>query len=150
KETLFGSLFTVAPVRVLYTAILYLVMGAVHFFFRKPLMEVTTDPSGARRRGRKLFFWDLVFYGTFGLVVTSAVQIAGVLLVFGLLVIPAVASLMATSGIGRALAHGWLFGFLGCLAGLFASVHYDSPAAPSILVTLTALLAIEGVILALM
>src|SRR5262249_18348042 len=46
KESLFGSLFTVAPVKVLYTAILYVIMGAVHFFARKPLLEVTNDPAG--------------------------------------------------------------------------------------------------------
>ena len=33
--------------------------------------------------------WDFVFYATFGVVVTSSVAIAGVLLVFSFLIIPA-------------------------------------------------------------
>lgn len=147
KESLFGSLFTVAPRHVVFTAVLYAVIGLVHLLMRRGLLDVTSDPEGARRRGRRIFWWDLLFYGTFGLVVTSSVQIAGVLLVFGLLVIPAVAALMATRGVGRALVHGWVFGFAGCLLGLIASVRADAPAAPSILVALTVLLALEGVVL---
>ena len=79
--------------------------------------------------------------------VTSSVQIAGVLLVFGLLVIPAVAGLMATQNPGRALALGWVFGFLGSLLGLMASIRFDLPAAPTILVALSSLLVVLGVAL---
>jgi len=142
KETLVGSLFTVSPVHIAKTAILYAVIGVAHFLLRKPFFEITNDPAGARQRGRKIFFWDFLFYAMFGFVVTSSVQIAGVLLVFGFLVIPAVAGLMATQRPGRALAVGWIFGFVGSLAGLVFSVQLDLPAAPSILVSLTVLLAI--------
>ena len=34
-------------------------------------------------------FWDVLFYGFFALVVTSSVRMAGVLLVFSYLIIPA-------------------------------------------------------------
>lgn len=149
KETLAGSLFTVDPRHVLNTAILYAVIGAAHFLLRKPFFEITNDPRGAAAHGRKLFWWDLAFYAMFGFVVTSSVQIAGVLLVFGFLVIPAVAGLMATPRPGAALAIGWAFGFLGSLLGLLGSVQFDLPAAPSILVSLTALLIVLGALLSL-
>jgi zinc/manganese transport system permease protein len=149
KETLVGSLFTVDPKHIVRVAILYTVIGAIHFALRKPFFEITNDPQGAEARGRRLFLWDLLFYGTFGFVVTSSVQMAGVLLVFGFLVIPAVAGLMATSRPGLALAIGWIFGVVASVAGLIASVSWDLPAAPSILVTLTALLAVLGGVLGL-
>jgi zinc/manganese transport system permease protein len=149
KETLAGALFTVSPAHVLKTAVLYAGVGALHFLLRKPFFEITNDPAGARAAGRKLFWWDLAFYALFGLVVTSSVQIAGVLLVFGLLVIPSVAGLMATHRPGLALAIGWIFGFVGSLLGLLGSASFDMPAAPSILVCLTALLVVLGVVLAL-
>jgi zinc/manganese transport system permease protein len=147
KEALVGSLFTVDPKHVLSTAILYAVIGAMHFLLRKPFFEITNDPKGAEARGRKLFWWDLAFYGMFGFVVTSSVQIAGVLLVFGFLVIPAVAGLMATQRTGAALAVGWLFGVLGSLIGLVGSIKFDLPAAPSILVSLSGLLVLLGIAL---
>ena len=144
KETLVGSLFTVDPKHIFRVAILYSVIALIHFALRKPFFEITNDPHGAEARGRKLFFWDLLFYATFGFVVTSSVQMAGVLLVFGFLVIPAVAGLMASSRPGRALAVGWVFGFVASVLGLLGSVQFDLPAAPSILVTLTGLLVVMG------
>jgi len=149
KETLVGSLFTVDPKHILRVAILYSVIGLIHFALRKPFFEITNDPQGAQARGRKLFLWDLLFYATFGFVVTSSVQMAGVLLVFGFLVIPAVAGLMATARPGLALAVGWIFGFVASVLGLFGSVQFDLPAAPSILVTLTGLLVVMGAVLGL-
>ena len=147
KETLVGSLFTVDPKQVLRVAILYAVIGLVHVALRKQFFEITNDPQGAQARGRRLFLWDLLFYATFGFVVTSAVQMAGVLLVFGFLVIPAVAGLMATSKPGPALAVGWVFGFVASVLGLLGSVRFDLPAAPSILVTLTGLLVVMSAVL---
>ena len=147
KETLVGSLFTVDPKHVAYTAVLYTVIGILHFVLRKPFFEITNDPKGAEARGRKLFWWDLAFYAMFGFIVTSSVQIAGVLLVFGFLVIPAVAGLMSTQNPGKALAIGWVFGFLGSLLGLLGSIRFDLPAAPTILVSLAALLLVLGIAL---
>jgi ABC-type Mn2+/Zn2+ transport system permease subunit len=68
-----------------------------------------------------------------------------VLLVFGLLVIPAVAGLLVSGAPGRALAIGWTFGFIGCFLGLAGSIRLDTPAAPTILVALTTLLAVAGI-----
>jgi len=144
KETLVGSLFTVAPRHIAVVAGLYAIVSIVHFVLRKPFMEITNDPEGAKARGRKVFWWDFLFYATFGVVVTSAVQIAGVLLVFGFLVIPAVAGVIATPRTGLALAIGWAFAFGSSVVGLLLSVTLDLPAAPSILVTLTAMLLVHG------
>ncbi|MBK9473731.1 MAG: metal ABC transporter permease [bacterium] len=140
-----GALFTIAPGHVLKTALLYAAVGVAHWLLRKPFFEITGDAEGARRRGRRLFWWDFLFYAIFGFVVTSSVQIAGVLLVFGLLVIPAVAGLMASSRTAVSLAVGWIFAFVACLAGLLGSVRWDLPAAPSVLVALSGLLVVLGV-----
>lgn len=147
KETLVGSLFTVDPKHVLRVAMLYAVIGLVHVALRKPFFEITNDPAGAQARGRRLFVWDLLFYTTFGFVVTSAVQMAGVLLVFGYLVIPAVAGVIASQRPGRAMAVGWVFGSVASVVGLINSVNLDLPAAPSILVTLTGLLVLMSAVL---
>jgi zinc/manganese transport system permease protein len=144
KETLVGSLFTVDPVHIGWTAVLYAAIGVVHYLLRRPFFEITNDPEGARARGRNLFGWDFLFYGLFGVVVTSSVQIAGVLLVFGLLVIPAVAGLFLAASPGTALTVGWSFAVVACLIGLAGSVQLDLPAAPAILVSLAALLVVWG------
>ena len=147
KETLVGALFTVDPRHITKTAVLYAAIGVAHWLLRRPFFEITSAPEDARRRGRSLFWWDFLFYALFGVVVTSSVQITGVLLVFGLLVIPAVAGLMASERTGRALAVGWTFAFAACLLGLMGSVRFDLPAAPSVLVALSTLLVLLGVAL---
>jgi zinc/manganese transport system permease protein len=146
KETLVGSLFTVDPKVITRVAILYAGVAVVHYFLRKPFFEITNTPHDSEVKRPRVFLWDFLFYATFGLVVTSAVQIAGVLLVFGFLVIPAVAGLMATSRTVPALAIGWVFGFVASVAGLLASVKWDMPAAPSILVMLSGMLVVHGVL----
>lgn len=146
KETLVGSLFTVDPAHVGKVAVAYAVIGGIHWLARRPIFEITENPEGARRGGRRLFWWDFFFYGLFGLVVTSSVQIAGVLLVFGLLVIPAVAGLLTAATPRGALAVGWIFaGVCGAL-GLFGSIQFDAPATPSLLMALTAGLLVLGTI----
>jgi zinc/manganese transport system permease protein len=146
KETLVGSLFTVEPAHIAVVASLYAIVALLHVLLRKPFFEITNDPEAAVARGRNLFLWDFLFYVTFGVVVTSAVQIAGVLLVFGFLVIPAVAGVMVSSRTGVALAMGWVFAIVGSVLGLVMSVSFDMPAAPSILVTLAGLLVLQGVV----
>lgn len=146
KETLVGTLYTVDPSRVAKTAALYAVIGTVHFLLRRQFFEITNNPESARRHGRRVFGWDFLFYALFGLVVTNAVQIAGVLLVFGLLVIPAVAGLLASSRPSRALGVGWIFAFVASIGGLFGSVHFDLPAAPSVMVALALGLVVMGLL----
>jgi zinc/manganese transport system permease protein len=149
KETLIGTIFTVSPATVIKTAIIYAVIGGLHFLMRNPLFQISNDPEGARRQGRNLFLWDVLFYTTFGVVVTSSVGIAGVLLVFGLLVIPAVAGVLTSERTGVRLAVGWGFAFVCSVVGLLAAFRLDTPAAPTILVTMTLLLVMVGAVSAL-
>ncbi|MBI5060529.1 metal ABC transporter permease [candidate division KSB1 bacterium] len=147
KETLIGGIFTVAPELVVKTAVIYALIGVLHFAVRKPLFAISDDAEAAARAGYKIFWWDVLFYATFGIVVTSSVRIAGVLLVFALLVIPAVAGVMTSRHSGLRLAVGWAFGFAGCILGLLAAFRLDEPAAPTILAMMTAMLAVLGAVL---
>jgi len=145
KETLIGSIFTVAPSHILKTALLYAAIGGLHYLVRKPLFLITENPEEAKRRGYNLFWWDLLFYGAFGLVVTSSVKIAGVLLVFALLVIPSVASLLVAERTGLRLAIGWGFAAVAAFVGLITAFLLDLPAAPAILLVMTVMLTLVGV-----
>lgn len=91
-----------------------------------------------------MFGWDVLFYGTFGIVVTSSVKIAGVLLVFALLVIPSVAGVLVSDKASVRLIVGWSFAFVCSVLGLAAAFLFDAPAAPMILTVLTAALIVHG------
>lgn len=135
KHLFVGQVLTVEPAKVGWTALLYAAVGAVLLALHRRTMAVTEDleTSGGR-------WLDLVFFATFALVVTSSVSLVGVLLVFGLLVLPAVAALLVPGGNGSRLAWGWTFAGTGCLAGLHAAYHLDQPVAPVIVLCLAILL----------
>src|SRR3954449_6211653 len=63
KQLLIGSILTVTPQEVGAIALLYAVVGLVHFVFRRPLLEVSLAPEAKGRR--KVFVWDVIFYVSF-------------------------------------------------------------------------------------
>lgn len=140
KEMLSGALLTVSPGAVGFIAALAAGIGAVHWLARSQLLLVTEDPEGARAKNMKLWWWDFVFYATFGLIVTSSVKVAGVLLVFAFLIIPAVAATLAAQSVRRRLLFAWLFGITGCVAGLELSMRLDWSSGPTIVAVFLALL----------
>jgi zinc/manganese transport system permease protein len=141
KQLLVGSILTVTPGEVARLAGLYAVIGAVHVAMRRPLLEISFEPDLARGRGRWLRWWDFCFYATFGVVVTSSVRMAGVLLVFSYLVVPAaVGALLASSVIAR-LALGWGLGAVVSVLGLSLSYAWDLPTGAAVVTTFGALMA---------
>ena len=93
RHLLVGSILWVSWAIVIKTAVLYGILGVVLYFCHKPLLRISEDPEQASRDGMRLGRWDFVFYMVLGMVVTSSVQVAGVLLVFSLLVVPSVMAL---------------------------------------------------------
>jgi len=142
KTLLVGSILTVSGREVAELALLYGVIGALHAAIRRPLLEISLDPDAARAHGRHLRAWDLLFYVTFGIVVTSSVRLAGVLLVFSYLIVPAsVAVLLATTVRGR-LLMGWGLGALVSAVGLWASFAWDLPTGAAVVTSFGALMAL--------
>ena len=142
KTLLVGSILTVSGREVAELALLYGAIGALHAAIRRPLLEISLDPDTARAHGRRLRAWDLLFYVTFGIVVTSSVRLAGVLLVFSYLIVPAaVATLLAVSVPARLLI-GWGVGALVSAAGLWASFAWDLPTGAAVVTSFGALMAL--------
>lgn len=147
KQILIGSILTVEPADVFKLAAIYAAIGAVHWLLRKPLLEASFHPSGAGQ-ARHVFLWDAVFYGSFALVVTSSVRIAGVLLVFSYLIVPAaIAGLFANSLLHRLLL-AWLIGAAITAIGLGLSWNWELPTGPAIVATFGAIAAFIALVFA--
>jgi zinc/manganese transport system permease protein len=132
KQLLIGSILNVTARDVGHLAALYAAIGTVHLIFRRALVEVSFDPHSAAANGRTIFLWDVVFYGTFALVVTSSVRIAGVLLVFSYLIVPAALAGLFAAGFVQRLVLAWVMGAAVTAAGLYASWTWDLPTGPAI------------------
>jgi zinc/manganese transport system permease protein len=145
EELLTGTLLWVTWPQILKTATLYSAIGGVHWLFRRRFFTISLRPEIAKEQKWSVAWWDFVFYGLFGFVVTSSVAIAGVLVVFSFLVIPAVIAFLFTTTPGRLLAIAWSSGTAATVAGLYISYKSDLPTGPVVVCTFAlALLAAFG------
>lgn len=135
ETMLVGSILFATWPQVAKIAVMYLAVGVLHFLLRRRFLLISMNPEQARRDGLWIRFWDFVFYITFGLIVTSSVRIAGVLLVFSYLVVPAVCAMLFVRTVARRLLIGWGLGFVASVLGLYASAKWDFPTGASVVAT---------------
>ena len=140
KEMLAGSLVWVTWPTVLRNLVLVVLVGAFHWLFRRRFTTISERPAVAEAQGWRLPWWDFLFYASFGLVVTMAVEIAGVLMVFAYLVAPAILALGTSLRWLPRLLIAWAAGLLASAVGLGASYRWDFPAGPAIVCVLALLL----------
>ena len=144
KEMLVGNILSVSWGELLRTAILFAVIGFFHFALRRKFLLISLDEREAERQGLSIRFWDFLFYVSFGFVVTSSVAIAGVLLVFSYLIVPAVSAMLFAKRLGARLTIGWIMGAVVSALGVYLSYLWDLPTGASIVTTLGASLVLVG------
>ncbi len=132
KTLLVGQLLWVGWSDVAWMACLYAILGALHYACRRPLLAVSADPVRAATDGLRVRWWDLFFYGTFAVVVTSSVAIAGVLLVFAFLIVPAVVGALLFQDVRSRILAGWSVGAVVSLLGCILSYSVDLPTGATI------------------
>jgi zinc/manganese transport system permease protein len=113
---------------------LYAAIGLLHWLLRRQMS------------GTGALFWEFVFYASFGVVVTSSVAIAGVLLVFSFLIVPAAIGVMFASSLARQIVIGWIVGTITSAAGLAASFAFDLPTGAAMVCGFGGALAIAGLL----
>ena len=122
-----------------------LALAALTLIWR-PLLAATVHEELALVEGAPVFLARLAFILLIAIVVAVAMKVVGILLITSLLIIPAAAARrFARSPEGMAA----LAGVLGCAAigaGLWASLRWDTPAGPSVVVAATALFALGQLI----
>jgi zinc/manganese transport system permease protein len=142
KNMLVGNILLVSPLDVWKCFGLFVVVGLTHFFLRKSLLLVSFDRDAAYQQGLAVRWWDFLFYSLFGLVVTSFVSIAGVLLVFSYLIVPAVCAISLADSLGKRFLLGWLIALIGGVTGLLLSFSWDLPSGAAIVCTFGVLLVV--------
>lgn len=108
----------------------------------RPLLAATVHEELALVEGAPVFQARLAFILLIALVVAVAMKVVGILLITSLLIIPAAA---ARRFARSPEAMAGLAGMLGCIAigtGLWASLRWDTPAGPSVVVAATLLFAL--------
>ena len=105
----------------------------VHFVFYKEFLFVSFDRETARTLGYGVQRWNLLLYLTLGLVIAFSMQFAGVLLVFNVLVLPAVTGLLVSRSMSGTFLWSIASALLAALIGFTLSVPFDLPSGPTII-----------------
>jgi zinc/manganese transport system permease protein len=144
KKILIGSILTVEPPELMKFAALYGIIGLLHWLARGPMLAVATEAQPAGRSRLAVSLWDFFFFLSFGIVVTSSVTTAGVLLVFSFLIVPAVIGFIFSRAISVVLAIAWAAGILASALGLAGSFVLDLPTGAAMVVAFVMMLALAG------
>jgi zinc/manganese transport system permease protein len=142
NKTLVGSMLWVSWPLIGTTIGIYAILALVHYVFRRHILQLTEDPTTLAHRA----WWDFLFFVTQGIVTILIVPVAGVLLAYGFLMIPAAIGTLFSRRWGPALLIGWLSGMVACLLGIVYSYRTDSPYGPSLLLAMGAFFAVGLVI----
>lgn len=106
----------------------------VHGLFYKEFLFVSFDRETARTLGYRVGAWNLLLYLTLGLVISFAMQFAGVMLVFNFLVLPAVTGLLLARGMAGVFFWSVASAVVAAVVGFVLSVPFDLPTGPAIIV----------------
>ncbi|HVO29871.1 MAG TPA: metal ABC transporter permease [bacterium] len=132
REILIGSSLLLVDLKeVAVTAGIFAVLGLVQYLFRKQFLRLSFEEHHEEAHGAKAIAWDLGFYMSFGIVICTSVQRAGVLLVFSFLIVPSVFSALFARKLFSRLLICWVLGIVVSAVGLIAATQIDvSPGAP--------------------
>ncbi len=133
-KTLTGCMAWVTWPLVAVTAAVYVGLALFHYVFRRRFIALVENPGGSGREG----LWDFLFFATQGVITVLIVPIAGVLLAYAFLMIPAAIAAMFTRRWGKGLALGWSLGFLACVLGVSGSYFFSLPYGPTLVLSLGA------------
>jgi len=105
-------------------ALAYVLLTLLHLIFHRRFYALSFESD---KPSKPSFLWEFLFFASFALTITLAVNIAGVLLVFAFLIIPAFSASMLTGDFVRRLFIGWLMGISVSGLGLWLSLIADLP-----------------------
>ncbi|HEX9728753.1 MAG TPA: iron chelate uptake ABC transporter family permease subunit [Gemmatimonadales bacterium] len=146
EDVLVGTILWVNWGQILRLAAFYVAIGAFHWFLRDRFMTISLREKDAASRGWNVRWWDFLFYVSFGLAITLAVPIAGVLLVFTFLVVPALVAFLFFQRTGILLATSWGTAVAASAVGLFVSFRWDLPTGPVVVCVFGLALLVAGVV----
>jgi zinc/manganese transport system permease protein len=149
EHLLTGDILNVTRDEIGQRGLLFGVIAMFYAAFHRRFALISSADDETETNGISVRLWDFLFYASFAIVVVSFVRIAGVLLTFAYLIVPAVCGTMLAERWGKRLVVGWLVAASSSLVGLWASYKLDLPTGAAIVCASGLLLAVVGIIVSL-
>jgi len=145
-KTITGNILWVTWDRVISSFILFMIIGLLHYFLKKPFIKISESKNNLPYSINKVRLYELIFYITFGIVIVKAVPIGGIFLIFVLLIAPtAIATLFTSKWLNRFI-WSWIIGIIGSIIGIYISYDLNISNGPAIVCLLGILVFIFALI----
>ena len=138
---LFGDILAVTPVDILWIYGGGIAALALLALVWRSLIAVTVHEELAEAEGISVLPTRLAFMLLIALIIAVSIKVVGVLLISSLLIIPAATARRFARSPEAMAAIASLVGALAVVGGLAASLNWDTPSGPSIVVAATVLFA---------
>lgn len=132
EHLLTGDILNVTAADVGQRAVIFAALSAFFAAFHRTFALISSDVKSAVASGLRVRLFDFLFYAAFAIVVVFFVRVAGVLLTFAYLIVPAVCSVMLAKTWRSRLLVGWGIAAVASLVGLYASFAMDLPTGAAI------------------
>ena len=146
QQILAGSLLWAGVSDVIVSLIVFSVVIFCFIVFQKPFARISNNYDGAVAEGVKVIWWDCLFYALLGVVVTMAVKVAGIVVVFAYLIIPATTSAIFSQRLWVRLVINWAVAAIASVGGLLFAYYLDFSIGPAIALLMGCELAIAAVV----
>lgn len=140
---LFGDILTVAPLDVLLSVSLAIVIAAILFGSSKALTSITFDASLARAEGIAVARHELVFLLLLAATIALSIKIIGVMLVTAMLIIPAAAAQNFAKSLSGMFGWAIVVSLISTILGMLGSAVFNLPSGPSIVIAGTGIFLIS-------
>jgi zinc/manganese transport system permease protein len=145
EHLLTGDILNVTGPDVWKRVAVFIPLAAFYAAFHKRFALISEEPARAFAEGMRVRIWDFLFYAAFAIVVVSFVRVAGVLLTFAYLIVPAVCAVTLVRSWMQRLAVGWAVAAASSLLGLWASYRLDLPTGAAVVCACGLLLVLVNV-----
>ncbi len=144
QSMLAGSILWVTWEDIAASVAIFGAAAAAFWLFRRPFDRLFQDYAAAAESGMNVVAWDILWYALAGVVIAWATRIAGILLIFAFLIVPAITAALFSRRSGMRLVIGWTFGLGATVLGLLFADRLDFSVGPSISLFLVAGLALAA------
>nr|VFJ89475.1 MAG: zinc transport system permease protein [Candidatus Kentron sp. H]VFJ91011.1 MAG: zinc transport system permease protein [Candidatus Kentron sp. H]VFJ97326.1 MAG: zinc transport system permease protein [Candidatus Kentron sp. H] len=143
---LFGDILAITPQDIYLIHGLSLLILATLLIIWRPLLSATVQPDLAAVEGVPVERVRFIFVLMMACVIAIGMKVVGVLLIVSLLLVPPAAARYLAATPERMAIIAALLGALSVIGGLAASLRWDIPTGPAIVVAATLLFALVAVL----
>ena len=130
---LFGNILTVTSTDLWFSGSFALAIILIFIFFYRPILYTAFDREFAQTQGLKVSLIEHLMMIAVAVCIVSSIRLIGIMLLMSLLTVPQMTANLFTSKFKTIIIYSVLFGWIGCVSGLFLSYYLNVPSGAAII-----------------